>query len=147
MIRRLTTADIPSLESFECAVYREPWTQDVQTMIREYLPREVTIGRVRSLGTWDKDKLIAVAAWSEQQPQVWRNHVLAVAVGHHRRGHGLELKKAVLAEARLNGCLLVISLVHFDNVGIIRINEILGARIEHDPDDPRRNTLICTIAI
>lgn len=118
-------------------------------MIREYLPWELAKGTTEGFGMWDGDALRAVAAWTEQGgPLVWRCNVVAVARGWHRHGYGLAMKQAVVDEARSRGCLLVTSLIHRDNDAMLELNKVkFKADCQLDPDDPLKNTMICTITV
>lgn len=119
-------------------------------MVREYLPWNLAHGLADGVGMWDGDSLVGVAAWSVQQksPLVWRCNVVAVATGRHGHDHGVDLKQAVIDRARLAGCLLVTSLIHRDNEAMIGLNEKhFNARVELDPQDPFKNTMICTITV
>jgi hypothetical protein len=116
LLRDLTPADAPAFEQFDCRVYRQPWTDVVQAVIREGLAETLTRGRANGIGLWE---------------------------GEQRRGSGTLLKRIPLERAWSSGCLVVASIIHRDNDVMYRINKTLGAKIELDPDDPLRNTLLC----
>lgn len=92
---------------------------------------------VSALGLWLDRRLIGVAAWSSSpdDKRVWRCHVVAVQLGFMRRGYGRYLKGEVVDRARRVGVVAVVSEVHFENVGMERINLEFGAtakRIDRD---------------
>jgi GNAT superfamily N-acetyltransferase len=142
-LRDLTPADAPAFEQFDCRVYRQPWTDIVQAAIREGLAETLKRGRAKGVGLWEGEQLKGLVAWAEASPELWTSHLLAVAAGGQRRGSGTLLKRTLLERAWSTGCIVVVSIIHRDNEGMYRINRTLGARIELDPDDPLRNTLLC----
>ena len=71
--------------------------------------------------------------------------VLAVALGHHRRGVGRLLKSEALRLLAASGYDLVTSVVHEDNEPMIQLNASLGAHFERDPANPEY--LLCVIDI
>jgi GNAT superfamily N-acetyltransferase len=103
----------------------------------------LTRGGAKGVGLWEGEQLKGLIAWSEASPELWTSHLLAVAAGAQRRGSGTLLKKTLLERAWSSGCLVVASIIHRDNDAMYRINRRLGAKIELDPDDPLRNTLLC----
>ena len=94
-------------------------------------------------------ELIALAAWAAQpdDPSTWRVIVIAVAEGHAHRGHGSEMKLAVIERARQRGVRTIVSYVHVDNVAAQRMNDALGGRATLDPGDPLKNWLIYVLEI
>lgn len=62
--------------------------------------------------------------------------MLAVAIGHQRRGYARALKLAVMERGRSEGCIAVISAVHEDNDAMNRLNRSLGGVAERDESDP-----------
>jgi GNAT superfamily N-acetyltransferase len=144
VIRALTTADEPSLLTFTCVNYREPWTALVQEMIRKPLAGNIAIGAVSAVGAWIGDDLCGVAAW-RYEGEICHSVVLAVRTGQRRQGIGSLLKDAVLSEARAAGAAVVVSVVHWDNEAMIELNARLGASIERIPADDEY--CLCVVAL
>jgi GNAT superfamily N-acetyltransferase len=140
LLRALTADDRGSLASFTCARLGEPWTEAVQQAVREHLADDVAEGRVSAVGLFEDDgALRGVAAWRvhyASQPVLCRGDVVAVAVRSQRRGYGRQLKEAMIVEARSAGAAAISSIVHRENVAMLRLNERLGAVIEPVEDDP-----------
>jgi hypothetical protein len=42
------------LARFECKVYREPWTEAVEYMVRGGLADAIELGRVEAIGAWSE---------------------------------------------------------------------------------------------
>ena len=142
----LGPGDAPALARFECRSFGEPWSAQVQELIRNELPEAIARGVTNGIGLWsDAGELVGVVAWLQMDgnPDVASIPVLSVAVGHHRQGYGLTLKTEVLARARRAGCVVALSSVHEDNEPMLRLNQRLGARLERDPAHP--TYLDCTI--
>lgn len=106
--RELTEGDAEALRHFDCRVYRQPWTEQVQEAIREGLPDRIAKGAVGTLGLWDDaGRLVTLIAWTEQSPEVWTVHLLATATGHMRHKYALRLKREMLELAWAAGCFAV----------------------------------------
>lgn len=138
-LRDLTSGDAATFSRFECRTFGEPWSGEAQRQIREQLPYELGVGAVLAIGLWtDEDVLVGVAVWSRHEPalDVAVIPVLAIALGHHRRGYGRLLKTEVLARARAAGCVVAISAVHEGNEAMLMLNHSLGATIERDAAYP-----------
>jgi hypothetical protein len=147
LIRNLGPADNMLLEAFECRVYRQPWTDEVQAAIREGLPERVQAGAIQALGLFDEQtgRLLSLIAWTVPNQEIWAVQALATATGFHGRQHGATLKGELLKRAWAQDCYAVTSLVHRDNEAMLAINKRFQAHIELDPTDPYRNTMLCTI--
>jgi GNAT superfamily N-acetyltransferase len=140
MIRGLTPADRPALESFSCARLGEPWAEAVQHAIRTDLPAQLAAGLVSAVGLFDDGAgmLCGVAAWRTYDvitPVLCRADIVAVAVRERRKGYGRALKEALIAEAKTAGAAAVSSIVHRDNTAMLDLNRHLGAVFERIPDD------------
>ena len=85
----------------------------------------------------DDGTLTGVVAWTHPPkfPDLVQIPVLAVAIGHQRRGYGRALKTAVMDRARSEGSVGVISTVHEDNDAMNRLNNTLGGIAERDSTD------------
>jgi predicted GNAT superfamily acetyltransferase len=140
-IRRLEEADAAELERFPCRTFREPWTDELEAVIREQLPYAVEHDRsIVAYGAFDGDELCAVAAVryvDVEDERVCRSLVLATRFGQRRRGMAAALKRFVIDDARKAGATSMISHVAWDNEAMLRLNARLGGstrRIEGDPD-------------
>jgi GNAT superfamily N-acetyltransferase len=92
--------------------------------------------------------LRGVAAWAEQDDETWRSIVIATRPGFHRKGIGFSLKSEMLNRARNAGMLVVVSVVHRDNVAMLKLNgDLPGADLELDPEDAHKQYMICTITL
>jgi ribosomal protein S18 acetylase RimI-like enzyme len=134
VIRPLTAANEPSLATFTCANYREPWTVPVQDMVREGLAGNLAIGAVRAVGAWVGDELKGVAVW-RIDGNLCHSILLAVSVGYRRRGVARALKSIVLSDAVGSGAVAAVSDVHWDNEAMIALNVEHGATVERIPGD------------
>lgn len=137
VLRELSADDEPALTTFSCRHFRQPWTEVVEEMIRERLAHALRVGDAQAVGLWRDDELLGIAAWriDPDDPSLCRSILVAVAHGNARRGYGRILKEAVLERARLAGAVVVVSIVHWDNDAMIRLNESLGANVERIPGD------------
>jgi hypothetical protein len=139
-MRELTAADRAALETFTCARVGQAWAEAVQRVIREDLPTQIDLGEVSAVGLFDDHgSLCGVAAWRIHSSQVTqtlcRSDVIAVAIGHQRKGYGLALKRAEIERAKTAGAVAVASIVDRRNVAMIELNKRVGAVIG-DADDP-----------
>lgn len=138
-LRDLTPGDWATLNRFECRTFGEPWSGEAQRQIREQLPHEIAAATVQAIGFWvDDDVLVGVAVWRrrDEDLDVAVIPVLAVALGHHRRGYGRLLKTEVLTRARDAGCVVAISAVHEGNEAMLILNHSLGAVTRRDDAYP-----------
>ena len=121
--------DRAALETFACVVYRQPWTQEIEHLVREELSPWLDAGHGEAAGAFENGVLVAVASWTPiiEEPPTWRSGLIAVRTGSARRGHGLGMKMHVLERARAAGAAAVTSTLHRDNHAMWRINERLGA--------------------
>ncbi|MFN0090808.1 MAG: GNAT family N-acetyltransferase [Acidimicrobiales bacterium] len=144
-LRELNASDEPALRRFQCRTLGEPWTAAVQDLIRGHLPDSIAGGHAQGLGLWDDDSLIGVVAWTEVHgnPGAAAIPVVAVAIGHQRRGHGRRLKSEALRRLHGSGHDIVTSAVHEDNEAMLRLNQSFGARFERDSGNP--SYLTCVI--
>ena len=134
-IRALVAADGAALRDFRCAGFREPWADDVETVIREFLPYALEIGEAEGLGAWVDGQLVCLCAWSRVTglPGAARIAVLATSVdGCRRQGWARRLKVAAIEALRQRGFVALLSSAHRDNEGIYRLNLSLGARVATD---------------
>jgi hypothetical protein len=148
LIRELATSDAKAIESFECRVYRQPWTDEVQAAIREGLPKQIEKGAIQTLGLFDDTgRLRSLIAWTIPNEETWTVQVLATATGFQgpKYKYGTKLKGELLDRAWAAKCYAVVSIVHRDNDAMLAINKRFHANIELDPADPYKNTMICTI--
>ncbi len=146
-VRHLGPGDRSELEAFSCQNFGEPWTSIIEEMIRHYLPANLDGAFVSGLGAWLDGRLAGLVVWQpdDDDPLVLRSSVLAVRNGVRRRGIGRLLKEALLSLAVESGATAVVSIVHWDNDAMIRLNEPLGANVERIPGDD--DHCLCVIPI
>jgi GNAT superfamily N-acetyltransferase len=143
----ITEAHRNQLVAFPCRTY-DPWSEEVELMVHDYLLDAVLAGDVDAAGVLEGDDLCAVAAWNLERsstPLRCRSILLVVRMGRRRRGYGRLLKQVVLDEARRAGARVVVSVVHFDNDPMIGLNVAFGANVERIPGDP--DHLLCVIPL
>lgn len=145
--RRLGIEHRSQLASFDCAQFRQPWTDAVEFLVKERLADSIESGEAQAIGLWDDDSLCGIAAWTEASRDEWHSSIIAVKLGYVGRGDGGRLKDELIAIARSRGVSAIVSWVHRDNLAMVHINERLGAVIRTDPEDPRREFLLCTLVI
>lgn len=85
-IRDLTLDDRAALARFTCARIGQPWTELVQSVVRNELANQLEKGHVSAVGLFDDaGGLLGVAAWrvhDTMSPVLCRGDIVAVAVGH-----------------------------------------------------------------
>jgi len=132
-IRPLTAADASSLAGFSCRLFKQPWTDLIEDMIQQGFADVLAKGSTSALGGWVGGTLCAVAAWSigskTERTVLCHSHIIAVQIGYRGHGYGRQIKEAECAAARAGGADAVESLVHWDNVAMLELNETVGARI------------------
>ena len=144
--RQLTAADRDAFERFECANRRYAWSRLIEEMIRERLAGVLELGDKSAVGLFDgAGKLVGIAVWDSSDLAAWRCSIIAVAIGHQRRGYGMQLKQRVIDMARAADASWVYSAVHIDNDPMIELNRKFGAKITHDPDSPEH--MLCVIPL
>lgn len=127
-IRELSPDDEAQLVTFRCATYSpRGWAQEIEGMIQTRLTADLASGRTRALG-WFDDGLLALASWTALNEKTWQVSTLAVRSGKKRQRLGSWAKREVLRRAEGEHIRAVASHVHRDNVGMLDINEKLGAR-------------------
>jgi acetyltransferase len=137
-IRMLTVSDCPALRTFSCASIREPWSDAIEELVREALPRSIEEERVVVLGAiGPEDKLVGVCTVGapDERKTAWSS-VVATTLGYRKQGVGTSLKLASMRVAREAGAVAIASLVFMDNEGMLLINTHLGADIRMYPADP-----------
>jgi GNAT superfamily N-acetyltransferase len=147
-IERLTVAHRAEFAAFECAVYREPWTEIIEEMVRDHLADALDRGVTEGIGARNEHGvLVGVAAWARdpENAAVWLSRLIAVRWGHHGRKIGRRLKSEVLTRAQREGVGLLVSRIHEDNEAMRRVNELLGGRTTRPPGE--REYLMCTIPV
>ncbi len=139
-IRELTPDHGALLAAFRCASTDEHYAQTAELMVTENLEPCLRLDpNLSAIGGWVDDELVAVAAWvtDGQAPPTWTLAVLAVALGHKKRGYGREMKLEVLGRALGAGVRTVVSVVHEDNSPMHWLNRNLpGGTFERDPVHP-----------
>lgn len=132
LLRSLTPDDEPQLVIFSCAGGgRQAWSHGIERMVREYLTLELVRGTARAVGWFDDEtqRLVALVAWQIGAiPYTWHVPTLAVATGFRRHHLGMWAKRELLRRAHAEQIGSVYSVVHRDNIGMLRINQHLGAR-------------------
>lgn len=137
-VRPLTADDNKALAQFSCRSFAEPWTDLVQEMIREQLAAELRLADdIEARGLWMDDRLVGVVAWRlDPASMLCQSIVLAVEIGHRRRGYARRLKQVEIDWARRAGARAIASTVHWDNDPMIELNGSLGGSFTPLPDDP-----------
>jgi GNAT superfamily N-acetyltransferase len=149
-LRLLSGDDRDALEVFPCNSYDQPWSGEIERMIREELPHSLEVNYVQGHGLWVGDQLVAADAWkAERDPvvrakwgdRVWLSVVLAVHIDYRRRGFARRLKLALVERAQQENIVAITSIVSWGNVPMLKLNEELGASrdeiitdVEPDPD-------------
>jgi hypothetical protein len=131
-IRPITADDRAALASFSCRSFGEPWSDVIEEMIREDLAHEIERSEdVVARGLWVDGQLVGVVAWRiDDASHRCQGLVLAVAIGHQRRGYARRLKLLEIEGARRAGARVVVSTVDWDNEAMLQVNASLGANIE-----------------
>jgi len=97
--------------SFECTIFRQRWTRDIENTIRERLADELTLDPTLSaLGFIVEGQLAALIVWrpSAEDAETWEIALLATNRGFRRKGHYAErLKRELLRRAADAGVLVV----------------------------------------
>lgn len=132
LLRPLTTDDEAVLRAFECAQMGAWWTAVVEEMVQEHLVG--ALPTLEAVGLFVEGELSAVTAWRVDS-DLCRSIVIAVRSGCRRRGFGRLLKEHILAKAVAAGATAVVSHVHWDNDGMLALNERFGATIKRIPGD------------
>lgn len=136
-IGQVTSGHAAELKTFNCRIFKQPWTNLVEEAVQNFLAPELAAQSASAIGVWDNGTLCAVAAWrvDEGAPPICHSLVVAVRNGYLRRGHGRRVKEALVAEARNAGASAVVSEVHWDNQAMIELNASLGANVERIAGD------------
>lgn len=127
---------------FRCAT-GDDYTLEVEQAIREDLPRWLVAGSVEAIGSWDGNRLAAVATFT-RNPYAWKVHQLATDLAYRHRRQALRLKKAILDMAAATEASAVLSLVHRENVPMRQLNRKLGGVEDDQRDD---GYLWCTVPV
>jgi ribosomal protein S18 acetylase RimI-like enzyme len=139
----------PLFATFKCRAFRKPWTEPVEDAIRTLLGGELERGTVRAVGLLADQELVGLIAWSvgRSDPSSWQVFPLAVAEGRQGRGYGRLLKDHLVRVATAEGIRSIESLVHKDNVAMIKLNRSIGAVIVSDPTEASKQHVVCEILI
>jgi GNAT superfamily N-acetyltransferase len=123
------------LEGFVCSTLDQPWSLELERMIRDLLPYALEALPMQGLGLWLSDELVAVDAWKpELDPavvsrfgnSVWRNVLLATRNGYRRNGFARRLKRALIDSANNKGIRAISSIVSWQNHGMRLLNQEFG---------------------
>ena len=102
-LRRLGPEHRSELAEFPCSQFRQPWSEDIEWLVREQLADSLARGESKAMGLWKGDVLCAVVGWKEESPSEWHSVVTAVRTGHVGHGLGQRLKDELLALASAEG--------------------------------------------
>lgn len=137
-IRDLSPEDREIVANLRCVTFPRGWEArlpELVQMVADAIGRDDGLSAIGAVD--EQGRLQGVAAWRQpvESPDTWVVPIIAVQLGVQRRGIGRSLKLALLDRARSAGIRFVISTVHCDNAGMLKLNEGLGARMRRLPAD------------
>lgn len=135
LIRRLTGADRDLIRGFNCVWFPRRWEELLPELVEMVADGLAEGDGISALGAFVGEELVGVAGWraDPDEASTWTVPLVAVRLGHQRKGLGKVLKLAVLDEARSAGIEYVVSRVHSENEPMLNINSALGAELIREP--------------
>lgn len=136
------------LARFRCAGSRAEWQVEVEEAIQSHLIDHLeNHPRYAALGGWRNGELVAIATGEPrpEDPAVWTSNLIAVALGHRRRGYGRRMKEELIGVALMAGARVIVSRVAFDNHPMLELNKALGADLKLER--PGGRYIVCTISL
>lgn len=116
---------------FSCSRYRQPWTDEAQEIVRDYLADALRLDpTIFGIGADEEGNLRAVGVWKVLAYPLssWKVIVVAVDVRHQRQGLGRQIKEEIRSRAKRSGIKTLLSDVDRRNDAMIALNEQLGGK-------------------